>query len=132
LYCIEQGRLFELFPVEQWFYVVYGMAAAASKLIVELPPRPHTLVDGGERERLAITIEARICNEVQLLQEPQRPERSGVGANFGVGSALFDRHYCRARTPDLMSQVLLTKLTADTGQANAGAQALKRLSWRIV
>src|SRR5258708_1662560 len=113
-------------------YAVCSMATTASKLIVELPPRPHTLVDGGERERLAIAIEARIRNEVQLLQEPQRPERSGVGADFGVGSALFDRHYCRARTTDLMGQVLLTKLTADTGQANTGAQALKRLSWGIV
>jgi hypothetical protein len=42
-------------------------SAAASKLIVELPPRPHALVDCGERERLAIAIEAGICNQVQLL-----------------------------------------------------------------
>src|SRR5882762_10310120 len=107
-------------------------SAAESNLIVELAPRPHALVGCRERERLAVAIEAGICNEVQLLQETECPERGDVRADFSIGRALFDRHYRRAGAPDLMSQVLLAKPATNTGQADSRAQAQKRLPWRIV
>jgi len=107
-------------------------SAAISKLIVELPPRPHALVDRGERERLAIAIKAGIRNEVQLPQESERPERGNVRADFSMGRAFFERHNRRAGAPDLLGQVLLTKLAAGTGQADSGAQAEERLSRSVV
>ena len=105
---------------------------SASKLIVELLPRPHALVDCRERECLAIAIKAGICNEVELLQKSECPERGDVRSDFSTGRAFFDRHYRGAGAPDLMGQVLLTKLATSAGQADAGAQAEKRLSRGIV
>ena len=40
---------------------------SSSKFVVEPLARPDTLVGCGEGERLAIAIEAGICNEIELL-----------------------------------------------------------------
>jgi hypothetical protein len=68
-----------------------------SKFVVDLPPRSHALVRRGERERLPIAIKARICNQIQFLQESECPEGSDVRADFSTGRAFFDRHDRRTR-----------------------------------
>ena len=112
--------------------MLFAPSAAGLKLVVDLPPQPHALVRRGERERLPISIKARICNQIQLLQEPECPEGGDVRADFSTGRAFFDRHNRRTSTPNLVGEVLLAKPAADAGQADSRAQAKQRLSLSIV
>jgi hypothetical protein len=101
---------------------------SCSELIVQLLAQSDPFVGRRERECLSVLVETGIRNQLEFLQEVKSPKRRRIRPNFRRGRASLDGDDGSAGTSNLPREVLLAKLPAKTGDANARTQPDERLS----
>src|SRR5260370_25207522 len=108
------------------------MRGVSSELIVQHAPRPYSLVSHRERQRLAIAVQPRVGDQIELLKQPQRPKCLDIGTDLRRRRALLNCNYGCTLPPYLACQIFLPQFTATSVNANPRSYARQRLSRPVI